>query len=145
MKANLDPVETDKEGPRFRTKEVLRAVVNMINADCYFVQRPKMQQEMKEIQSAQEKLDAMLNSVSERIVRLNQMESDLAKKTKGVGSGVRDSAEKLSQGLTKLEKVANFDRLERLTALLERAAVAMTTLAELEKGGKLEKIASAIK
>ena len=36
-------------------------------------------------------------------------------------------------------------RLERYVELLERAAVAMNSLAELEKTGKLEKIAGALK
>ena len=41
--------------------------------------------------------------------------------------------------------MANFERLERYVELLERAAQAMSGLAELEKNGKLEKIANAIK
>ena len=41
--------------------------------------------------------------------------------------------------------MANFERLERYVELLERASQAMSVLAELEKNGKLEKIANAIK
>ena len=44
-----------------------------------------------------------------------------------------------------IAEVANFERLERYVELLERAAQAMSVLAELEKNGKLEKIANAIK
>jgi hypothetical protein len=45
----------------------------------------------------------------------------------------------------KVEKTANFSNLERYVNLLERAATAMSTLAELEKEGKLDKISSALK
>lgn len=59
--------------------------------------------------------------------------------------GVRDAADKLAAGLNKIEKAANFDRLERYVELLERAAKAMDLLATLEQSGKLEKIAGALR
>ena len=58
---------------------------------------------------------------------------------------VRKAADDLASGLLKVEKQANFANLERYVSLLERAAVSMQTLAELEKTGKLEKIAGALK
>jgi len=39
----------------------------------------------------------------------------------------------------------NFDHLERIVGLLERAATAMTTIAALEKDGQLKKISEALK
>ena len=51
----------------------------------------------------------------------------------------------LKDKLKKVEKNANFDRLERYVLLLERAANAMHSLAELEASGKLEKIAASIR
>jgi hypothetical protein len=51
----------------------------------------------------------------------------------------------MAAGLAKVEKAANFDRLERMVDLLERAAVAMSTLAEMEKSGQLAKLSEAIK
>ena len=58
---------------------------------------------------------------------------------------VAKAADDLASGLAKVEKAANFSNLERYVNLLERAATAMQTLAELEKAGKLEKIAGALK
>lgn len=56
------------------------------------------------------------------------------------------SAERMDRESTgELQKSADFERLERYVALLERAAVAMQTLAELEASGRLEKIAAAIR
>jgi hypothetical protein len=51
----------------------------------------------------------------------------------------------MASGLIKMEKSANFNNLERYVSLLERAASAMQTLADLEKAGKLDKIAGALK
>jgi hypothetical protein len=67
---------------------------------------------------------------------------DTAKKASG---SVRKSADDLAQGLLKVQKQADFNNLTRYVELLERAATAMTTLAELEKAGKLQKIAGALK
>jgi len=44
-----------------------------------------------------------------------------------------------------VQKQADFNNLTRYVELLERAATAMTTLSELEKAGKLQKIAGALK
>jgi hypothetical protein len=67
---------------------------------------------------------------------------DTAKKASG---SVRKSADDLAQGLLKVQKQADFNNLTRYVELLERAATAMTTLADLEKAGKLQKIAGALK
>ena len=64
---------------------------------------------------------------------------------KKVSGNVRKAADDLASGLAKVEKTANFANLERYVLLLERAATAMTTLAELEKDGKLNKISTALK
>lgn len=65
-----------------------------------------------------------------------------AKKSAG---NVKDASEKIMQGISRIEKAANFQRLEQYVSLLERAATAMNMLAELEKTGKLEKIAASIR
>jgi hypothetical protein len=70
---------------------------------------------------------------------------ELSKNIKNATANVRDSAEKLAQGLVKCQKVADFNNLERYVLLLERAASAMTILADLEKNGKLERISQALK
>ena len=64
---------------------------------------------------------------------------------KKVSGNIRKAADDLALGLSKVEKTANFSNLERYVLLLERAAAAMSTLAELEKDGKLNKISSALK
>ena len=78
----------------------------------------------------------------DRFLALEQRYADQSKKASG---SVRDASEKLAQGLARIEKAANFDRLERYVQSLERAANAISTLAEIEASGKLEKIAGAIR
>jgi flagellar biosynthesis chaperone FliJ len=70
---------------------------------------------------------------------------ELQANIKKVSGNVRKAADDLAAGLSKVEKTANFSNLERYVSLLERAATAMSTLAELEKEGKLGKISSALK
>ena len=77
--------------------------------------------------------------------KLTATTEELQANVKKVSGNVRKASDDLASGLAKVEKTANFTNLERYVALLERAAAAMTTLAELEKAGKLEKIAGALK
>ena len=51
----------------------------------------------------------------------------------------------MASGLSKIEKSADMARLQGYVELLERAATAMNALAELEKTGKLEKIANSLR
>jgi hypothetical protein len=83
-----------------------------------------------------------LMTASDRYQEKSTHLSQIAKKCSG---DVRKAADDLASGLAKVEKTANFSNLERYVGLLERAATAMQTLAELEKAGKLDKIAGALK
>jgi hypothetical protein len=83
-----------------------------------------------------------LMTASDRYQEKSTHLSQIAKKCSG---DVRKAADDLASGLAKVEKTANFSNLERYVSLLERAATAMQTLAELEKAGKLDKIAGALK
>ena len=77
--------------------------------------------------------------------KLMHTSDELQANIKKVSGNVRKAADDLASGLMKVEKTANFANLERYVSLLERAATAMSTLAELEKSGKLDKISSALK
>jgi uncharacterized phage infection (PIP) family protein YhgE len=76
---------------------------------------------------------------------LLQITGELQESAKKASGSVRKSADDLAQGLLKVQKQADFNNLTRYVELLERAATAMTTLAELEKAGKLQRIAGALK
>jgi hypothetical protein len=80
-------------------------------------------------------------NISNLILTTDELQNNIKK----VSGNVRKAADDLAAGLSKVEKTANFANLERYVSLLERAATAMSTLAELEKDGKLNKISSALK
>ncbi len=76
--------------------------------------------------------------------RLSDKHKRFVEASKRASGDVRDAADKLASGLQRVEKAANFDRLERLVDLLERASAAMVVLAELERDGKLDRISRAL-
>jgi len=144
LKTQMLPIAGMRDEGNFRLDDVMKVAVNRINNDDYFKGR-RMHEESKDIQVAQEKINHMLGVMAQSVNTLIATEETLTTKSRQIGGKVRDAADKLSTGLAKIEKAANFDRLERYVELLERAAAAMGTLAELEKLGKLEKIAAAIR
>jgi len=58
---------------------------------------------------------------------------------------LRDSTQKLADGLTRIEKTADFDKLQKYADLLERVERSISALAELESSGKLGRVAEALR
>ena len=139
----IAPAMYDKHGPGYRKRDVEKVVVKMINSDQYF------KEQAKQMSTDTEKAIELTEDVNARFSKtLDNFQSTTKKFTeqaKNASGGVRDAADKLAAGLNKIEKAANFDRLERYVELLERAAKAMELLATLEQSGKLEKIAGALR
>jgi hypothetical protein len=134
----------DKQGLYFDQFDVEMVVLQEVMAnDNYFMRtRKRMNTQIKEaVNSVEAETKMFVNAIG----NLRQQEEQLAELTKKTSGTVRKSANELAEGLIKVEKMADFTRLERYVALLERAALAFDSLAELEKTGKLEKIALAIK
>lgn len=140
----LQPVKIDKHGPMYLQSDIDHACMKMILAGVFFERRIKTMV-ADDTDRAIEKTEKMTHEFSEVLSRFVDMEKRVAEQSKRAAGAVRESADRLAQGLAKVEKAANFDRLDRLVALLERAAAAMTVLAELEESGKLERITTAMK
>ena len=98
-----------------------------------------------DMQKATDTLTEAERSFSVAVDRYQAQTAALSAAAKKCAGDVRKAADDLSSGLTKVEKTANFANLERYVTLLERAATAMQMLAELEKSGRLDKIAGALK
>lgn len=98
-----------------------------------------------QIADATEILDGAIEGFNKSVTRFDSLQDGFAQKCKRASGNVRDAAERLAQGIERVERAANFDRLERYVTLLERAATAMKILADLEAAGKLDKIASAMR
>ena len=97
------------------------------------------------VKEVAEILDDVTTLFTKSVGNLQTKQAEIEAQCKKVSSSVRDSANKLGEGLLRVEKMADFNKLDRYVSLLERAAAAFESLAELEKTGKLEKIALAIK
>ena len=116
---------------------------NEIATDQFFTRRAKPMTTNADV--AVEMVETSTKKMLTALDRLVSSEQKMAEQAKKISGSIRDSEEKMAQGLSRIEKAANFDRLERYVGLLERAATAMRLLSELEASGKLEKIAGAIR
>jgi hypothetical protein len=139
----LIPAKVDKHGPAYRLTDFVAAVESMVNNEMYFVERVRNMS--KDVDAAVVKMEAMTSEFAKALGKFTAMEAKVVEQAKKTSGSVRDSADKLGAGFAKLEKTADFNRLERYVDLLERAATALTTLSELERAGKLDKISSALK
>jgi hypothetical protein len=102
----------------------------------------KMDKDHGEIDEA---LTGWSESLHKHRKRMLEAEVSISKTCKSTSSGVRSATNSLGEALVKMEKTCNFDKLERYVGLLERASVAIDSMAELEKTGKLERIFAALK
>jgi hypothetical protein len=145
MNEELKPVKTVKGVPMFSGNAMNNLITKELNQENgrYLTRGAKNMS--IDLNNAQAIVDESTKHLHTSINKLNDVQQQLSEQAKKVSGSVRKAADELSQGLIKVEKQANFDRLERYVSLLERAAAAMETLAELEKSGRLDKIAGALK
>ncbi len=136
-------VGQDSLGAIYDERDVTDSICDMIKNENYF--KGKWADMSRDFGVAAKKVDKAQDHLSSVIRKLGDTEEEIINKTKIVSGKVRDATQRLSDGINKIEKTANFDRLERYVVLLERAEKAMSALAELDKSGKLEKIANALK
>ena len=129
--------------PRFSLEQINRNLIVDIHKNDHLNRRERKME--KQINDVTESVQQTINRFGAAMDSLVSKEAALAESTKKVSGSLRDHAQKIGDGLARVEKTANFDRLERYVALLERASAAMQALAELESTGKLDKIASAIR
>lgn len=141
--AGIKPTVIDKHGPGYSRESVDEMCKRFIVSGNYFYRMAK--QMTTDTEKAIELTDDVEKRFSQSLGRFTAIERRFSDESKKASGSVRDAANKLADGLAKVEKAANFDRLERYVELLERAANAMNTLAELDKSGRLSKIAEAIK
>ena len=133
----------DKHGPKYCATSLSKVITDMINNEQYFERRAKRMS--TDIEKATALIEQSIAVNTRALDKLMDSERRIAEESKKVTGKVRDASQKLNDGLAKIEKLANFDRLERYVELLERAERAMTSLAELEQSGRLEKIAAAVR
>lgn len=142
--ATLKPVGYDRKGPMWRKDDLDKVILQEIqHSNSYQNRRAK--NVATSIEEATEIVNETTKLFSAAVSALSAKHSHLEETAKKVSGSVREQADKLASGLSRVEKAADFDKLERYVILLERAATAFSTLADLEKTGKLEKIAASIR
>jgi hypothetical protein len=140
---DIKPTAYDKNGPLYARSKVNEEIVRHIAIENYFKRITKsMNNDIETAIEVTQDANERFSSVLDAFTKTHTSFSDSAKKA---SSSVRVAADTMAAGLAKIEKTANFDRLERMVDLLERAAMAMNTLAEMEKSGQLAKLSEAIK
>lgn len=139
----LRPVKIDKHGPAFVKRDVVAFVYRLVLTEDFFHKKAKIMNE--DAEKAIATTEDMTKRFSETLDRFLKMENSIATRSKAVSSAVREAADRMASSLQRIEKTANFDRLERFVVLLERAAAAMQTLSELEDDGKLNRLSEALR
>jgi ABC-type transporter Mla subunit MlaD len=134
----------DRHGPAWRADKINGCVAFLAErSGTYFQHRSKKM--TADLDRATELVDEANARFGARMNALIERENNFAAAAKKASGQVRDATQKMAEGLTKIEKTANFDRLERYVELLERAEKSLSVLAELDKTGRLERIAAALK
>lgn len=141
----LKVAQVGKNGPAYTVKSVVNIIADEVNhqTGSYITRGTKAV--TIDMQKATDTLTEAERMFSKAIDKYQEQSAALSAAAKKCSGDVRKAADDLSSGLAKVEKTANFANLERYVNLLERAANAMQMLAELEKSGKLDKIAGALK
>jgi len=141
----LQPDIMQRNNPLWSHKKVVQACAKMvsINPELYFKQ--KARNIMKEMTNATDIMDKAIEHFDKSYQRFQLLETAIQKDIKTKAGDIKGAEEKLMQGLARIEKAANFDRLQQYVSLIERASSAMKILADLESDGRLGRIATAIR
>jgi hypothetical protein len=141
----LIPDVIDSKGPAWKESTIDRFVASELTLETGSQLTRKAKNMSTDYEAASKIADEATKMFKKSHGDLLQITGELQESAKKASGSVRKSADDLAQGLLKVQKQADFNSLNRYVELLERAAIAMTTLAELEKAGKLQKIAGALK
>lgn len=140
----LEPAEFSRGEPLFLNASIRTMCLNAITSGGYFYSY-KVKQMKKDLDTASEVLDQAKDNFNQRLDGFADSQNKLMETTKKTCGHIRDQTDKLNQAFAKLEKQGNLDVIERYVAVFERAEKALSTLAELEANGKLDRIFKAVK
>jgi len=134
-----------RNDPLWTRKSVAKALTTIVNNNPELFFQQEARNIMKEIKNATDIMDKAIEHFDKSYQRFRLLETAIQKDIKTKAGDIKAAEEKLMQGLARIEKAANFDRLQQYVSLIERASSAMTLLADLQKDGRLDKIATAIR
>ena len=140
----IEAAGVDSKGEFFNRDDVSEVVSEEIQNSEQNVITRKNKEISRAISDSSKKVNESIKGFCVQVDKL-QSESERIKNTaKKAQSSVKVAADSLKQGLARITKEADFDSLERYVILLERAEIALKSLAEIEKTGKLKAISNAL-
>jgi hypothetical protein len=139
------PDKVIKNDPLWTGESVTKALAKIVNNNPKLYFNQKERNIMKEITNATDIMDKAIEHFDKSYKRFELIETAMQKNIKTKAGDIKAAEEKLMQGLARIERAANFDRLQQYVTLIERASSAMKILADLETEGRLDKIATAIR
>lgn len=126
----------------FDSVDLVLMSAKSINEGNFFSRRTTMTEDLKH---AEEVVGKAIESLGIKTGEFFEIEKKISENSKICSGKIRDATQKISDSFKKLENISNFDKLERMIVLLERASDAMERLEKLQATGKLDKILAAIK
>ena len=139
------PDKVIKNDPLWTGESVTKALAKIVNNNPKLYFNQKERNIMKEITNATDIMNKAIEHFDKSYKRFELIETAMQKNIKTKAGDIKAAEEKLMQGLARIERAANFDRLQQYVTLIERASSAMKILADLETEGRLDKIATAIR
>ena len=127
----------------FDKNNVMSTVAEEIN-EGQQMQRQTSHRITPDFRAATETIDAMVDHLDEAHSRMLKSMDAVAKGATDASRKARSSANDMAAMLDKINRGTNYERLERNVALLERTAVAMQALSDLEKTGQLSRVIKAL-
>ena len=140
----LKPAGFERGEALYSNREILANCLKHITNENYFYSG-KVKDMAKDLEKASSTLDEATKDFNARLTEFVNMQVSLADQTKKSCGHLRDTTNKLNEGFVRLQKQADFNTLERYVLLLERAEKSLSTLADLQQSGKLDKIFAALK
>lgn len=139
----MEPIGHDRHGAMWSAHQVRNLIAKEISDGTHFKRRIKtIMTDFQNVTDTCANATLAMHKAIDDMVQTQTKLADAAKKTSG---SIRGSANDIKEGLERIERSANFDKMTNYVVLLERMAVAMATLADIERTGKLERIVDAIK
>lgn len=142
---NKSPVIETGRDALFSVDDLAISVAKLITSGEYLKEHQTTQKNKDALLKALIPLDDLQKAFWSSMQKMNNQAKELEDSTKKATGKAKDAAQKLNDGLLRIEKIVNIPALEKRVELLERAADAMERLNTLQQTGKLDKILEAIK
>lgn len=133
------------KGLLYSRPDVAKAVAATFEHDPATEQMRRIRRDMDGYENAAQAMDEYVAILGRATKAMVDTAETLAETSKKAGGSIRKSANELGATVQNTLRNTDIEKLERMTGTMERLATAMSTLAELEKQGRLTKLMEALK